>query len=117
MSYWSDIWAVLEADFVALDRTEAAAIGAPRGETVSLYAEMESRHGAFLAHVACAIFSVLIQRNHCANQLAGGVPMKPMNKVRAAILLVFGPPIVALLLVLLLKGVLIAAYGLLRGWM
>lgn len=91
MSYWGDIWSVLQADFMALDRTEAAVIGAPRGETVSLYAEMEDRHGALLAHLACVIFSVLIQPKHCANQLAGGAPMKPMNQVRAAVCLVVGP--------------------------
>lgn len=112
MSYWGDIWSVLQADFMALDRTEAAIIDAPSGETVSLYAEMEDRHGALLARVACVIFSVLIQPNHCANQLAGGTPMKPMNEVRAAVCLIFGPVVLIALAWLSVRG-LWDAFGLL----
>ena len=115
MSYWGDIGAVLKGDFIALDDTEAAILGAPKGETVSLYAEMERRHGWLLARVACVIFSVLIQRGHCRNQLAGGKPMGEQNYIRAAICLVVLPPVLAVGVLLVLKGLWMAACLLLRG--
>lgn len=115
MSYWGDIGAVLKGDFIALDDTEAAILGAPKGETVSLYAEMERRHGWLLARVACVIFSVLIQRGHCRNQLAGGKPMAEQNYIRAAIWLVVLPPVIAGLLAMALIGVWTGACWLLRG--
>jgi hypothetical protein len=86
MSYFGDILAVLKGDGIALDETEGALIGAPDGETISLYAAMEAKHGVWLARTACAVFSVLIQRHHCADQLIGA-PMKPMNYARAIALL------------------------------
>lgn len=82
MTYFADIWSVLKGDGIALDVTEGALIGVPNGETISLYAAMQAKHGQILAMVACAVFSVLIQWNHCADQLTG-VPMKPLNYVRA----------------------------------
>ena len=81
--YFSDIWAELKGDGIALDRTEAALIGAPEGETVSLYAAMSARHGAVLARIACAVFSVLIQRGHCAAQISRQRPMSAQNYLRA----------------------------------
>ncbi|MDE2458621.1 MAG: hypothetical protein KGL20_05230 [Rhodospirillales bacterium] len=97
MTYFRDLWTILKADGIALDETEAALLGAPNGETISLWAAMEARHGIWLAYVACAIFSVLIQRDHCHKQLLGQ-PMKPANYVRTiACLLV---PIVAILAIL-----------------
>lgn len=86
MSYFSDLWAVLQGDGIALDETEAAILGAPNGETISLWAALAKRHGSVLGHLACAIFSVLIQHHHCRDQLIG-VPMKPLNYVRAVVLL------------------------------
>lgn len=94
MTYVSDLFSVLKADGIALDETEAAILGAPSGETISLWAAMEARHGIWLARLACAVFSVLVQWDHCHKQLVGQ-PMKPMNYVRAiACLLV---PIVAII--------------------
>lgn len=82
MSYLSDLWAVLRGDGIALDETEAALLGIPNGETISLYEAMQARHGQLLARVACMVFSVLIQRHHCRDQLTN-VPMRSMNYVRA----------------------------------
>ena len=81
--YLADLWAVLKGDGLALDRTEAALIGAPAGETVSLYAAVAARHGVVLARVACAVFSVAIQRGHCQAQMPGGRPMSAGNYLRA----------------------------------
>lgn len=87
MIYFTDLWRVLRGDGIALDKTEAALIGVPNGDTISLYTAMKARHGVFLARVGCAVFSVLIQRHHCAKQL-DGTPMKPMNYVRATACLI-----------------------------
>lgn len=93
MSYLADLWSVIKADGIALDETEAALLGAPNGETISLWAAMASRHGVWLAWVACAVFSVLIQWDHCHKQLLGQ-PMKPVNYLRAIVCLLV--PVVAL---------------------
>lgn len=95
MTYLTDLWRVLRGDGINLDRTEAALLGIPNGETISLYEAMQAKHGVLLAKIACAIFSVLIQWNHCANQL-DGTPMKPMNYVRAAICLILFLPFAVL---------------------
>lgn len=82
MAYFTDLWAVLKADGIAFDETEAALLGAPGGETISLWAAMQARHGVVLATIACAVFSVLIQTSHCKKQMLGQ-PMKAGNYVRA----------------------------------
>lgn len=87
MSYWRDLWAVLKADGIALDETEAALLGLPNGETISIGEAMAARHGVVLAIVACAVFSVLIQWGHCQKQLAGA-PMSGLNYARAFVCLV-----------------------------
>ena len=86
MSYLADLWSVIKADGIALDETEAALLGAPGGETISLWAAMASRHGVWLARLACAVFSVLIQHDHCHKQIVGQ-PMQPVNYVRAIVCL------------------------------
>ena len=58
MTYFSDLWSVLKGDGIALDETEAAMLGAPGGETLSLWTAMEARHGVWLAHVACLAHSM-----------------------------------------------------------
>ncbi len=85
--YLADLWAVLKGDGLALDRTEAALIGAPAGDTVSLYAAIGARHGVLLARVACVVFAVAIQRGHCSAQFPGGRPMGVGNYLRAAVCL------------------------------
>lgn len=94
--YFADLWAVLKADGIALDETEAAFLGAPNGETISLWSAMANRHGSVLGHIACAVWSVLIQWRHCHKQLIGA-PMKPLNYVRAIVCLVGGPVLLFLL--------------------
>nr|WP_295741568.1 hypothetical protein [uncultured Acidocella sp.] len=90
----ADLWATLKGDGIQLDIDEAAALGAPRGETISLWAAMEARHGSALAHVVClALF--LVQWRHCQDQLAG-VPMQPVNYLRAMLLLLIFAPGAAL---------------------
>jgi len=86
MSYWGDLWAVLKADGIALDETEAALLGAPEGETISLWAAMGARHGIFLACVACGVLSVLVQWGHCKKQLLGE-PMPGISYLRAMVCL------------------------------
>ena len=88
MTFFREVAAVLKGEFLDLDRAEAALIDAPPGDTVSLYAAMEARHGFLLARIACVLFSILIQWNHCANQAPGGKAMRPQNYVRAALCLV-----------------------------
>jgi len=85
VSYLTDLWAVLKGDGIALDKTEAALIGAPNGETISLFSAIEARHGWIAAKVMCAILW-LVQEHHCRDQLTN-VPMKPNNYVRAFVLL------------------------------
>ena len=94
MTYWQDVWAVLKTDGIDLDKTEAALLGIPNGDTISIWEAMEAQHGVFQAVVACAIFSVLIQWGHCRKQLLGQ-PMKPVNYIRAMALLL--APIVVVL--------------------
>ena len=89
MTYLSDLYAALKGDFIALDETEAALIDAPPGETVSLYAAFEAKHGAFWAHVMCGILWIA-QAHHCKDQMLG-IPMKTWNYIRAAIMLVTIP--------------------------
>lgn len=87
-----DLWHVLTGAGIALDKKEAEALGAPAGETISLWCAIESRHGCLIAHIAC-LGLYLVQFRHCRDQLAG-VPMHPGNYVRAAILLVLiAPPV------------------------
>ena len=89
MTYLRDLYAALRGDFIALDETEAALIGAPPGETVSLYAAFEAKHGVFWAHVACLVLFA-VQAHHCKKQLLG-IPMATCNYLRAAILLIVAP--------------------------
>ena len=89
MTYLSDLYAALKGDFIALDETEAALIGARPGETLSLYAAFEAKHGVFWAHVACLVLWI-VQAHHCKDQLLG-IPMKTWNYARAAVLLLIAP--------------------------
>ena len=89
MTYLHDLYAALKGDFIALDETEAALLGAPPGETVSLYAAFEAKHGVFWAHVACLVLFA-VQAHHCKKQLLG-IPMATWNYLRAAILLIVAP--------------------------
>ena len=91
MTFLSDLWAVLKGDGIALDDAEAAALGAPAGETISLWMAMQARHGSALAHLACLALW-LVQFRHCTDQLAG-VPMRVGNYLRAAVLLVLFAPV------------------------
>ena len=93
MTYLRDLWSVIKGDGIALDETEAALLGAPNGETISLWAALASRHGVWLARLACAVLSVLVQWDHCHKQLLHE-PMKPLNYVRAIVCLLV--PIVAI---------------------
>ena len=90
--YLSDLAAVLKGDGIALDDAEAAALGAPNGETISLWVAMAARHGNAIAHLMCLALW-LVQFRHCRDELAG-VPMAPSNYVRAAILLIIFAPLV-----------------------
>ena len=93
MTFLSDLWGILKGDGVRLDEDEAAALGAPAGETISVWVAMDARHGSALAHIAClALF--LVQWRHCHDQLAG-VPMQPVNYLRALILLLLFAPVAA----------------------
>ena len=91
MSAVGDLWAVLRGDGIALDEAEARALGAPGGETISLWMAMQARHGSALAHLACLALW-LVQFRHCTDQLAG-VPMRAGNYLRAAVLLVLFAPV------------------------
>ena len=92
MTYLRDLYAALKGDFLALDETEAALIGAPPGETLSLYAAFEAKHGVFWAHVMCGVLWIA-QAHHCKDQLLG-IPMKTWNYLRAAVLLLIAPLVV-----------------------
>ncbi|WP_298283137.1 hypothetical protein [Acidocella sp.] len=105
MSFWRDLDAVLKADGIRLDEAEAALLGAPRGETISLWAAMAQRHGVVLAAVACVIFSVLIQWDHCHKQLVGA-PMTGLDYFRALLCLLTIPPALGAL----------AAWGMICLW-
>lgn len=100
--YFKDLWDVLVADGIDLDKTEEAILGGPEGDTISLWSAMEARHGVILACIACFVFSILIQFHHCQKQLVG-TPMLPMNYIRATICLIVIPIILALLIWRILK--------------
>ena len=91
VSAGGDLWKVLKGEGIALDDAEAAALGAPKGETISLWVALSARHGRVLAHLAC-LGLWLVQLRHCRDQLAG-VPMQPSNYARAIILLIVFAPI------------------------
>ncbi len=95
MTYFSDLLSVIKGDGIRLDDEEAAALGAPSGETISLWCAMQARHGSALAHIACLAL-YLVQWRHCHDQLAG-VPMKSSNYVRAFIALIAVAPVVAII--------------------
>lgn len=59
MTIFSDLFAIVKHGGIALDEEEAAMLGAPSGETLSLWTAMEARHGVWLAHVACLAYSML----------------------------------------------------------
>lgn len=94
MRFFTDLWTVLKGDGIMLDQEEAAALGAPAGETISLWMAMKARHGKALAHVVCLALFV-VQWRHCHDQLAG-VPMQPVNYLVAFILLLLFAPIASL---------------------
>lgn len=91
----SDLWKTLTGAGIALDREEAAALGAPAGETISVWAAMSARHGSAVGHLAC-LGLWLVQARHCSDTLEG-VPMTRWNYVKAMILLVCFAPAVALI--------------------
>ena len=91
--FWGDLWKVLKTGGIALDKEEAAAFGAPKGETISLWAAMSAKHGSLLAHVVCAGLWV-VQFRHCEDQLLG-VPMGEGNYLRAMVGLVLLFPVAA----------------------
>lgn len=88
----ADLWSVARGAGIALDRDEAAALGAPNGETISIWDAMAARHGSAIAKVGCVLLWA-VQFRHCRDQLAG-VPMAPQNYVRAFVLLVLAIPFV-----------------------
>jgi|GEM_PF-4693461 hypothetical protein len=102
MSYLGDLWAAIKGDFVALDVTEAAILGAPNGETLSLYDALAARHGSALAHLACVVLSFVVEPGHCANQIAAR-PMGTLAYIRAglgvvALAFIFISPALAVLI-------------------
>ncbi|MDE1906634.1 MAG: hypothetical protein KGH75_09320 [Rhodospirillales bacterium] len=94
MKFLADLWGVLKGAGLRLDHDEASALGAPWGETISIWTAMEARHGSALAHAACLAL-YLVQWRHCRDQLAG-VPMQAGNYVRAMVLLMLFAPVAAL---------------------
>jgi len=90
MRILNDLWAILKGAGIQLDEAEAAALGGPKGETISYWMAMESRHGVVLAHLACLAL-YLVQYRHCHDQIVG-VPMQPVNYLKAiALLILFAP--------------------------
>lgn len=86
-----DLWALLKGDGIALDKAEAAALGGPARETISVWAAMAYRHGSFFAHLVCLALWV-VQARHCQDQLHN-VPMSTWNYVRAIIVLILFAPV------------------------
>lgn len=95
MSALSDIEAILGGDGIRLDKWEAAQLGAPSGETISMWDALVSRHGSLIASIGC-IGLWLVQFQHCKKQLAHQ-PMAAQNYVRAAFFLVLAAPFVILI--------------------
>ncbi|MDE2472920.1 MAG: hypothetical protein KGL35_30465 [Bradyrhizobium sp.] len=90
-SFGTDLWTALKGDGIALDEAEAAALGAPNGETISIWEAMQARHGVVLARLMC-IALWLVQVRHCTDQLRG-VPMTRGAYARAFVLLLLFAPI------------------------
>lgn len=90
MNPTKDMWAILKGEGIELDKSEAAALGGPPGETISVWAAMSARHGSLFAHIVCLTL-YLVQIRHCRDQIAN-VPMKNQNYVRAILLLMLFAP-------------------------
>lgn len=87
-----DLWRIFKGAGIALDEYEASLLGAPSGDTISVWAAISNRHGNLIAHIAC-LGLYLVQWQHCRDQIAN-VPMRPGNYLRAAVLLIVVAPIV-----------------------
>lgn len=96
-----DLWAVLKGAGISLDVAEARALGAPSGDTISLWAAMEARHGSAFAHLACLALWI-VQRHHCRDQLRN-IPMAPVSYLKAGVLLVLFAPVAGI--IRLLRGI------------
>lgn len=95
MTAIGDLWAALKGAGIALDKDEAAALGGPAGETISVWAAMSARHGNLFAHLVC-LGLWLVQARHCQDQITG-VPMTWWNYLKAVVLLVLFAPLVPLI--------------------
>lgn len=102
-----DLWAVLKGDGIALDKAEAAALGGPAGETISVWAAISARHGNLFAHLVC-LGLIVVQARHCQDQITG-VPMTWWNYAKAIVLLVAFAPLVPLIWLLRRAVILMSA--------
>jgi hypothetical protein len=72
---------------IAFDMFLNAILGGKAGQTISIRAALASQSGSRLGCLFCRLLSWLVQRNHCADQLAGiGMPFG--SYVRALICLI-----------------------------
>jgi hypothetical protein len=70
---------------IAFDRlVNASFLAGDKDETVSLHAALDARAGRRWACVFCRVLSVLVQRNHCADQFLPGTST-PATFIRAGI--------------------------------
>jgi hypothetical protein len=65
------LWSYLLGVGMAEDETLDAVTGGPPNETFSMRWAKARAAGSRMGCIICAALSVLVQRNHCAKQLAG----------------------------------------------
>lgn len=80
--YFRNLWAALKNEGMALDETEGAILGAPKGYKISMWWAKEARQGKRWACIGCRLLSILVQKDHCEKQLAGK-PMTTLSYLRA----------------------------------
>jgi hypothetical protein len=80
---------------MAEDRLLDAETGGPYTETFSLRWARAQADGSTMGCIICSVLAVLIQKNHCAKQLAN-VPMTIWNYIRAFVCInaVFAAPLI-----------------------
>ena len=90
-------WPYLKNLGIAEDETLDAVTGGPANESFSLRWARAAANGSRVGCVVCRVLSVLVQKNHCAKQLAGQ-PMGVWNYIRAfaCITAVFAIPVLLL---------------------
>ena len=87
MGYFANLTSAAKAWGLALDRLEGAILGAPAGQTISMWAAQSAQAGSRFAKATCFLLSILVQCQHCQKTLSNQ-PMGWLSYIRAFALLI-----------------------------